>query len=204
MKYKVRKFNYGGLKGFPCHCFRCKTGNRLEDGIEADEPLTFKCSFKPAWETYLQRIGATGVHVPYKGSSFALPDLIAGNTLMMFDSVTASLPHINSGKLRPLGIASAERSPLMPTVPTLAQAGLMKFDVENLFAIYVPKGTSPKIINRLETELRRIITNPDLKQRVANQGIFLQFENAGRLAEVTNAEHDKWSKIVNAANIKID
>jgi tripartite-type tricarboxylate transporter receptor subunit TctC len=56
----------------------------------------------------------------------------------------------------------------------------------------------------LETELRRIITNPDLKQRVANQGIFLQFENAGRLAEVTNAEHDKWSKIVNAANIKID
>jgi tripartite-type tricarboxylate transporter receptor subunit TctC len=152
----------------------------------------------------MQRIGAAGVHVPYKGSSFALPDLIAGNTLMMFDSVTASLPHINSGKLRPLGIASSERSPLMPTVPTLAQAGMMKFDVENLFAIYVPKGTSPKIVNRLETELRRIITNPDLKQRVANQGIFLQFENAGRLTEVTNAEHDKWSKIVNASNIKID
>jgi tripartite-type tricarboxylate transporter receptor subunit TctC len=152
----------------------------------------------------MQRIGATGVHVPYKGSSFALPDLIAGNTLMMFDSVTASLPHINSGKLRPLGIASSERSPLMPTVPTMAQAGLMKFDVENFFAIYVPKGTSPKIINRLESELRRIITNPDLKQRVANQGIFLQFENAGKLAEITNAEHDKWKKIVNAANIKID
>jgi tripartite-type tricarboxylate transporter receptor subunit TctC len=56
----------------------------------------------------------------------------------------------------------------------------------------------------LEAELRRIITNPDLKQRVANQGIFLQFENASRLAEITNAEHDKWSKIVNAANIKID
>jgi tripartite-type tricarboxylate transporter receptor subunit TctC len=155
-------------------------------------------------QIYMQRIGAAGVHVPYKGSSFALPDLIAGNTLMMFDSVTASLPHINSGKLRPLGIASSERSPLMPTVPTMAQAGLMKFDVENFFAIYVPKGTSPKIINRLESELRRIITNPDLKQRVANQGIFLQFENAGKLAEITNAEHDKWKKIVNAANIKID
>jgi tripartite-type tricarboxylate transporter receptor subunit TctC len=56
----------------------------------------------------------------------------------------------------------------------------------------------------LETELRRIITNPDLKQRVANQGIFLQFENAGKLAEVTNAEHDKWGKIVKSANIKID
>jgi tripartite-type tricarboxylate transporter receptor subunit TctC len=86
----------------------------------------------------------------------------------------------------------------------MAQAGMQKFDVENLFAIYVPKGASPKIINRLESELRRIVTNPDLKQRVANQGIFLQFENAGKLAEVTNAEHVKWSKIVNAANIKVD
>ena len=72
------------------------------------------------------------------------------------------------------------------------------------FSALAPKGTSPKIINRLESELRRIITNPDLKQRLANQGILLQFENAGKLAEVTNAEHDKWGKIVNAANIKID
>ena len=72
---------------------------------------------------FMQRIGATGTHIPYKGSSFALPDLIAGNTLMMFDSVTASLPHIQSGKLRPIAIAAAERSPLMPNVPTLGQAG---------------------------------------------------------------------------------
>lgn len=91
----------------------------------------------------MQHIGATGTHIPYKGSSFALPDLIAGNTLMMFDSVTASLPHIQSGKLRPIAIAAADRSPLMQNVPMLGQDGMKQFDVENFYAVYVPKGPPP-------------------------------------------------------------
>jgi len=153
---------------------------------------------------FLQRIGATGTHIPYKGSSFALPDLIAGNTLMMFDSVTASLPHIQSGKLRPIAIAASERSPLMPTLPTLGQDGMKSFDVENLYAVYVPKGTPPYVIARLEREIRKILTNPDFKARMANQGIHPQFENADRLAEITTAEHAKWEKIVRSANVKVD
>ncbi len=153
---------------------------------------------------FMQRIGATGTHIPYKGSSFALPDLIAGNTLMMFDSVTASLPHIQSGKLRPIAIAASERSPLMPNVPTLGQDGMKAFDVENLYAVYVPKGTSPAIVNRLEREIRKILTNPDFKARMANQGIHPEFANADRLAETTTAEHAKWEKIVKSANVKVD
>jgi tripartite-type tricarboxylate transporter receptor subunit TctC len=153
---------------------------------------------------FMQRIGATGTHIPYKGSSFALPDLIAGNTLMMFDSVTASLPHIQSGKLRPIAIAASERSPLMPNVPTLGQDGMKSFDVENLYAIYVPKGTPPTIIARLEREIRKILTNPDFKVRMANQGIHPQFENAERLSDITTAEHSKWEKIVKSANVKVD
>jgi tripartite-type tricarboxylate transporter receptor subunit TctC len=153
---------------------------------------------------FLQRIGATGTHIPYKGSSFALPDLIAGNTLMMFDSVTASLPHIQSGKLRPIAIAASERSPLMPTVPTLGQDGMKAFDVENLYAVFVPKGTPPAIVARLEREIRKILTNPDFKARMDNQGIHPQFENADRLAEITTKEHIKWEKIVKAANVKVD
>lgn len=155
-------------------------------------------------QLFMQRIGATGVHIPYKGSSFALPDLIAGNTLMMFDSVTASLPHIQSGKLRPIAIASSERSPLMPNVPTFEQDGMKKFDVENLFAIYAPKGTSPAVIARLEKEIRKILTNPDFKNKLANQGIHPQFANSEKLVEITSAEHAKWFKAVKAANIKID
>ena len=153
---------------------------------------------------FMQRIGATGTHIPYKGSSFALPDLIAGNTLMMFDSVTASLPHIQSGKLRPIAIAAAERSPLMPNVPTLGQDGMKQFDVENFYAVYVPKGTSPTIIAKLEREIRKILTNPDFKARMAAQGIHPQFANSEKLAEITAEEANKWTKVVKSANIKVD
>ena len=153
---------------------------------------------------FMQRIGATGTHIPYKGSSFALPDLIAGNTLMMFDSVTASLPHIQSGKLRPIAIAAAERSPLMPNVPTLAQDGLKQFDVENFYAVYVPKGTSPLIIAKLEKEIRKILTNPDFKARMAAQGIHPQFANSEKLSEITASEASKWDKAVKSANVKVD
>lgn len=153
---------------------------------------------------FLERIGASGTHIPYKGSSFALPDLIAGNTLMMFDSVTASLPHIQSGKLRPIAIAAAERSPLMPNVPTLGQDGMKSFDVENFYAVYVPKGTSPAIVAKLEREIRRILTNPDFKTRMAAQGIHPQFANSEKLAEITASEASKWEKVVKSANIKVD
>jgi len=153
---------------------------------------------------FMQRIGATGTHIPYKGSSFALPDLIAGNTLMMFDSVTASLPHIQSGKLRPIAIAAAERSPLMPNVPTLGQDGMKQFDVENFYAVYVPKGTSAAIIAKLEREIRKILTNPDFKARMATQGIHPQFANSEKLAEITAGEASKWEKVVKSANIKVD
>ena len=153
---------------------------------------------------FMQRIGATGTHIPYKGSSFALPDLIAGNTLMMFDSVTASLPHIQSGKLRPIAIAAAERSPLMPNVPTLGQDGMKQFDVENFYALYVPKGVPPAIISKLEHEIRKILTNPDFKARMAAQGIHPQFANSEKLAEITANEASKWGKVVKSATIKVD
>jgi tripartite-type tricarboxylate transporter receptor subunit TctC len=153
---------------------------------------------------FMQRIGATGTHIPYKGSSFALPDLIAGNTLMMFDSVTASLPHIQSGELRPIAIAAAERSPLMPNVPTLGQDGMKQFDVENYYAIYVPKGTSPAIVAKLEREIRKILTNPDFKARMASQGIHPQFANSEKLVEITAEEASKWEKVVKSADVKVD
>ncbi|QWD64872.1 tripartite tricarboxylate transporter substrate binding protein [Polynucleobacter sp. MWH-UH2A] len=153
---------------------------------------------------FMERIGASGTHIPYKGSSFALPDLIAGNTLMMFDSVTASLPHIQSGKLRPIAIAAADRSPLMPNVPTLGQDGMKSFDVENFYAIYAPKGTSPSIVSKLENEIRKILTNPDFKARMATQGIHPQFANSEKLAEITANEANKWEKVVKSANVKVD
>jgi tripartite-type tricarboxylate transporter receptor subunit TctC len=155
-------------------------------------------------ELFMQRIGATGTHIPYKGSSFALPDLIAGNTLMMFDSVTASLPHIQSGKLRPIAIAASERSPLLPNIPTLGQDGMKQFDVENYYAVFAPKGTPPLIVAKLEKEIRKILNNPEFKARMASQGIHPQFANPEQLGQLSTSEFAKWDKVVKAANIKVD
>jgi len=118
--------------------------------------------------------------------------------------VTASLPHIQSGKLRPIAIAATERSPLIPNVPTLGQDGMKQFEVENFFAVYVPKNTPPAVVSKLEREIRKILTNPDFKARMATQGIHPQFANSEQLAEITNKEHDKWEKVVKSANIKVD
>jgi tripartite-type tricarboxylate transporter receptor subunit TctC len=161
-------------------------------------------SFQLIAELFNGKTGTRFQHIPYKGSAFALPDLIAGNTLMMFDSVTASLPHIQSGKLRPIAIAAAERSPLMPNVPTLGQDGMKQFDVENLYAFYAPKGTSPAIVARLEREIRKILTNPDFKARLGNQGIHPQFANSEQLLIITQSEKEKWTKVVKSADVKID
>jgi len=155
-------------------------------------------------EVFLARIGGTGTHIPYKGSSFALPDLIAGNTVMMFDSVSASLPYIKSGKLRPIAIAASQRTPLLPDVPTFAQSGLTDFDVENYGALYVPKGTPQFIIDKLENAVRQALSNKELINRVEGQGIHLYFESAARLLEITQLEHEKWKKVVKSTNIKID
>ncbi|MFM7283691.1 MAG: Bug family tripartite tricarboxylate transporter substrate binding protein [Betaproteobacteria bacterium] len=155
-------------------------------------------------ELLLQRINARAVHIPYKGSSFALPDLIAGNTLMMFDSLTASLSHIKSGRLKVIGLAATERSPLLPDTPTLIQGGVKGFDVDNLFAVYVPKGVATPIIAKLERELGKVLASQDLRSRMLEQGVQLRFERSTKLSEITEAEHSRWAQVVKSANVRID
>ena len=113
-------------------------------------------------------------------------------------------PHDVRGRRCRLPVAAAERSPLMPNVPTLGQDGMKQFDVENFYAVYVPKNTPPSVVSKLEREIRKILTNPDFKARMATQGIHPQFANSEQLAEITNKEHDKWEKVVKSANVKVD
>jgi tripartite-type tricarboxylate transporter receptor subunit TctC len=81
---------------------------------------------------------------------------------------------------------------------------MKQFDVENFYAVFVPKGVSPAIISKLENEIRKILTNPDFKARMATQGIHPQFANSEKLAEISKEEHTKWEKVVKSANIKVD
>lgn len=154
-------------------------------------------------ELLQQRIGVRLVHVPYKGSSNALPDLLAGNVSFMFDSVAASMTQVKSGKLRALGVAASQRLPAFPDLPTIAEAGVPGYDVNNWFGIFVPKGTPAPVVARLSSELEKVMKDPEVNTSLVQQGYAVSYGGAARLAELTAQEIDKWGKVVKAANIKI-
>ncbi len=108
-------------------------------------------------EMLQQRLGVRLVHVPYKGSSNALPDLLAGNVSFMFDSVAASMAHIKSGALRALGVAATHRVPALPDLPTIAEGGVPGYDVNNWFGLFAPKGTPAEAVARLNAELAQVL-----------------------------------------------
>lgn len=144
------------------------------------------------------------VHIPYKGSSQALPDLIAGSATMMFDSIPASMPHVKSGKLRVLAVASGKRVGSLPDVPTVQEAGVKGFEANNLFGFTAPKGTPPEAIKTLAKALESVVASPVLKQRMAEQGVELQYTPTKEFAKLMQQEMKTWGKAVEQAGIKLD
>jgi tripartite-type tricarboxylate transporter receptor subunit TctC len=151
----------------------------------------------------LQRIGATAVHVPYKGSSQALPDLLAGNVSFMFDSIAASMVHVKAGKLRMLAVAASQRVPALPDLPTVAEGGVPGYDADNWFGLFVPKGTPPATVSRLNEEMVTVLADPELGTLLVQQGYVVAYGPPKRLSEVAAAEIQKWGAVVKTANIKI-
>lgn len=141
-------------------------------------------------------------HVPYKGSSQALPSLVSGDSIMMFDSVTGSMPLIKGGRLKVLAVASSNRLTLLPEVPTLAQAGVDNVVADNAFALFAPKGTPSEIIETLANALKVAVEDPTLKSDLAQQGVELKFVPGAELAKLVEDEHESWGKVVRAANVQ--
>ena len=154
-------------------------------------------------EMLLQRIGVKAVHVPYKGSSQALPDLIAGSVSFMFDSIAASQAQVKAGKLRSLAVAASERIPALPDLPTVAEAGLPGYDADNWFGLFVPKGTPAAAVGRLNDDTKKVLADPGLTAMLVQLGYVIVYGTPQRLSEVTAAEIEKWGAVVKAANIKI-
>lgn len=144
------------------------------------------------------------VHIPYKGSSQALPDLIAGSSTMMFDSIPASMPHVKSGKLRVLAVASGKRVGSLPDVPTVQESGVKGFEANNLFGFTVPKGAPPEAIKTLTKALESVVASPVLKQRMSEQGVELEYTPPKPFAKLIQQEFKTWGKAVEQAGIKLD
>lgn len=143
-------------------------------------------------------------HIPYKGSGPAVTDLLGGQVNYMFDSITSAKPHIQSGKLRPLGLTTLKRSKALPGVPTIAESGLPSYDVTPWFAVFVPANTPKPIIKKLNMALVASMQTQVIKDKFDSIGAEPVGSTPEELAIYLNKEIERWGKVISANNIKAD
>jgi tripartite-type tricarboxylate transporter receptor subunit TctC len=151
---------------------------------------------------YMAKVDMT--HVPYKSAGQSIADLVGGQLSASFEAMIPAIPHIKAGKLRALAVTGAERSPLLPDVPTVAEAGVPGFESTAWYGVVAPAGTPPDVVKRLNAEFAKILTQPDVKQRITELGglqVPLSAESFGKLI---NAEIDKWGAVVKASGMKVE
>ncbi|MGZ8262869.1 MAG: Bug family tripartite tricarboxylate transporter substrate binding protein [Burkholderiales bacterium] len=144
------------------------------------------------------------VHVPYKGGPLAMVDLISGNLQLMFSTVPTAIGLIKSGKVRPMAIANSTRFALMPELPTVAEAGVPGFAVNNWCGVFVTGGTPPEIVSRLNAELVKALAMPEVKKRLLEFGLDAASNSPDAFAAYIRSETVKWARVVKEANIRLD
>ena len=150
---------------------------------------------------------ATGiniVHVPYKGAGALVPALVAGEVTMTIGAINSLLPHVRTGRVRALAVAAPTRTPVLPEVPTIAEgAGLPGYGMVSWFGVLAPAGTPAELVARLNTEINRIIQNPQVaKEKLAPVGLEPVGTTAAAFAEVLKTELVKYAKVARDAGIK--
>jgi tripartite-type tricarboxylate transporter receptor subunit TctC len=153
-------------------------------------------------ELFKQNAGIDMIHVPYKSGSAGLTDLMAGNVTMMFDQMYSAMPSIKADKLRPIAITSKKRSPLLPNVPTFAEAGYPKVEVLNWQGLIAPKGTPKAIIDQLNAAANEALKDPQLRELMLSQGNEIGGGSPAEFSALIKSESAKWSAVVKTANIK--
>jgi tripartite-type tricarboxylate transporter receptor subunit TctC len=144
------------------------------------------------------------LHVPYKGSSPAVNDLIGGQTSMMFEQITAVLPHVKSGRLRALGVGGLRRSSALPDMPTISEAGVPGFDVSSFFGVLAPSGTPAAIVSKLNAEIVRILSTPEMREKLTAQGAEPETSTPEQFAARIKAEIEKWAEVIRKSGVKAD
>jgi tripartite-type tricarboxylate transporter receptor subunit TctC len=143
-------------------------------------------------------------HIPYKGSAPALNDLLGGQVMMMFDNIPSAIPHIKSGKLRALATTGAKRDPLLPDLPTLAEAGVAGYESGVWFGLAVPANTPRDVVMRLNAEAIKGTKSPEFVKRMTELGYIIMGTSPETMAEMNRAEVQRWGPIVKASGAKAD
>ncbi len=156
--------------------------------------------FKSMTDTYM-------LHIPYRGSGPALIDLMGGSMDLMFDNLPSAMAHIRSGKLKALAVTSASRSPALPDVPTIAEAGgktLEGFEASSWFGLLAPAGMPAEAVQRVAQETAKALASPAIKERLLAQGAIPSGIGSAEFAKFIAAESAKWAKVVKASGAKVD
>ena len=156
-----------------------------------------------ASEMFEDVAGIDTVSVPYKGTALMLTDLIGGQLNYALDTPVTSIPHLKSGKLRGIAVASPKRSPAMPDIPTMAEAGL-PFEVVAWLGIIAPAGTPKEIVNKLNAEINHILQLPDVRERLAISALEPGGGTPEQFAAIIKADLARWPGIVKKANVKVE
>ena len=155
-------------------------------------------------EIFKQQTGVDMVHVPYKGSGAAIQDVLAGQVQVFITTPPSVMGHVQTGKLKALAVTGQSRHPMMPTVPTVAEAGPPGFQLESWVALYVAAGTPPNIIEKLSQSVKAGLELPEVKQRADAAGVELRYLPPAEMTKLLNQEITSWSKAIKSANIKLD
>ena len=157
-----------------------------------------------AGEAFDMAAATKSQHIPYKGSSQAHLDIIGGSVQMMFDTTSSAMAQIKAGKFKPLAVTTPARSPQLPDVPTLAEAGVRGADMSTWYALYVTAGTPPDVVTRLQAELARVLKLPDVDARLKGLGGEPSTMTPAQFAELNRQEFERFGKLIRDAKIKLD
>lgn len=157
-----------------------------------------------AGELFDSLAGVKMTHVPYKGSAQVVNAMLAGEVQLTFDSISTSMPHIRSGRLKALAVTSARRATLAPDVPTLSEAGVPGFDINGWYAVLAPAGTPSAIVERLSKEIAAVLAQPELRANLASNGYEPVGSTPAALGAHIDAEITRWSKVVKDSGARLE
>lgn len=153
-------------------------------------------------ELFKSMTGVEMTHIPYKGSTAAHPDLISGQTTMMFDTVAAAMPHVKSGALRALAVTTAKRSSIAPDVPTMAEAGLPGYETSTWGGLLAPAGTPKDVVAKINAEFNKALAAPDVRQRINAAGVETIGGTQEQFMAFIQMEMVKWGKVAKDAGVQ--
>ncbi|AVS75494.1 tripartite tricarboxylate transporter substrate binding protein [Paracidovorax cattleyae] len=144
------------------------------------------------------------VHVPYKGSAPAVTDLLGNQIAIMFDNMPSAIQHVRSGKLRAIAVTTAKRSPELPDVPTIAEAGVPGYEATSWFGMFAPAGTPAPVVAKLNATIVKVLAQPDISKKLAEQGAEAAGETPAQFADFIQKESVKWGRVVKESGASVD